>query len=86
MDESYDAAVSAVLLGYSALSKTQRAVFMDLLNQFTFVSPQQQRRIANDWLRSCQTSANPAVRMIAESAAVYVIDSKKSRTARKSKV
>jgi hypothetical protein len=85
MDESYDAAVSAVLLGYSTLSKTQRAVFMDRLNQFMFVSPQQQRRIANDWLRSCQASVDPAARVVAESAAVYAAECKKPRKARKSK-
>jgi len=83
MDESYDAAVSAVLLGYSALSKTQRSAFMDRLNQFMFVSPQQQRRITDDWLRLCQSSANPSVRQIAESAATYLVDNKKGRKSRK---
>jgi hypothetical protein len=77
MDKSYDAAVSALLLGYSTLSKTQRDAFMERLNQFTYVSPQKQRRIASDWLRSCEESANPAVRMIAETAATYVVHEKK---------
>jgi hypothetical protein len=83
MDESYDAAVSAVLLGYSTLSKNQRSAFMDRLNQFMFVSPQQQRRIADDWLRFCQSAADPSVRRIAESAANYLADSKKGRKSRK---
>jgi hypothetical protein len=83
MDESYDDAISAVLLGYSTLSKAQRARFMDRLNQFMFVSPQQQRRIADDWLRSCQDSADPTARSVAESAAVYVIENKKPKRAGK---
>jgi hypothetical protein len=79
MDESYDTAVSAVLLGYSTLSKTQRAAFMDSLNQFMFVSPQQQRRIADHWLRSCQDSADPSIRQIAESAGIYKVEAKQGR-------
>jgi hypothetical protein len=79
MDESYDTAVSAVLLGCSALSKMQRAAFMDSLNQFMFVSAQQQRRIADHWLRSCQNSEDPSVRQIAESAAIYMVEAKKGR-------
>jgi hypothetical protein len=82
MDESCDDAVSALLLGYSALSKAQRAVFMDRLNQFMFVSPQQQRRIAGGWLDACQVSTHPAARVIAESAAVYAAESKKPRKAK----
>jgi hypothetical protein len=78
MDASYDT-ISAVLFMYAAFSKTERKVFMRRLNHFMFVSPQQQRRIADDWLRSCQDSANPAARVIAETAAVYGIESKKSR-------
>jgi hypothetical protein len=74
MDESRDDAVSAVLLGYSALSKAQRDAFMQGLNEFTFVSPQQQKRIAERLLRSCMDSANTAVRAVAESAAVYVLE------------
>ncbi|GAB2579184.1 hypothetical protein ISP15_00415 [Dyella jejuensis] len=75
MDESYDAAVSAALLSYSVLSKTQRAVFMDRLNHFLFVSPQQQRRLAKDWFDSCKDSTTPLVQMIAESSAAYVTQS-----------
>jgi hypothetical protein len=82
MDESCDATVSAVLLGYSALSKTQREVFMDHLNQFMYVSPQQQRRITGDWLRLCQNSADPSVRQVAESAAGYIAQTRKGRKAK----
>jgi hypothetical protein len=83
MDESYDDAVSAVLLGYSTLSKTQRTVFMDRLNEFLFVSPQQQKHIASGLLRSCQESTDPTARLIAESAAVYIVESKKLRKGEK---
>ncbi|GGA03930.1 hypothetical protein [Dyella caseinilytica] len=83
MDESHAAAVSAVLLGYSTLSETQRSVFMDQLNQFMFVSPQQQRRIADAWLRLCQSSADPSVQRIAESAATYLAGNKKGRKSTK---
>lgn len=79
MDESCDDAVSALLLGYSALSKAQRAVFMDRLNQFMFVSPQQQRRIASGWLDACQASTDPVVRVIAESAAICIVPGKARR-------
>jgi predicted amidohydrolase YtcJ len=79
MDESYDAAISAVLLGYSALSKAQRAAFMDHLNHFLFVSPQQQRRLASEWLVLCRESKIPSVRMVAESAATYVARNKIAR-------
>jgi hypothetical protein len=82
MDESYNAAVFAVLLGYSTLSKTQRNAFMIRLNDFTHVSPQVQRRIAEEWMRCCQRASNPAARMIAETAAVYITESKKGRKAR----
>ena len=83
MDESCDAAISSVLLWYSMLSKAQRAVFMERLNQFMFVSPQQQRRIASDWMRSCQDSTDPAARRVAESAAVIVTEGKKTKVAGK---
>lgn len=78
MDESLDDAVFAVLLGYSALSKAQRDAFMDGLNQFMFVSAQQQRKIAECWLRSCVDSANPLARFVAETAASYVVDPPKT--------
>ena len=82
MGESYDI-TSAALLGYAMLSNAQRKVFMDRLNQFTFLSPQQQRRIAEDLLRSCKESANQTARMIAETAAVYGAGNKKIRKSNK---
>jgi hypothetical protein len=83
MDESYNATVIAVLLGYSTLSKKQRDVFLGRLNDFTYVSPQEQRRMAEEWMRSCLGASNPATRMIAEAAAVYITENKKTRKARR---
>jgi hypothetical protein len=83
MDESCDAAVSAVLLGVSALSKAQRDVFMERLNEFMYVSAQQQQRLAESWLHACQESSLPAARAVAESAAVYFAERKKPRKRRK---
>ncbi|GLQ98869.1 hypothetical protein [Dyella mobilis] len=74
MDEPQDTAVSTVLLGYSTLSKTQRDVFMDQLNDFMFQSPQQQKRTAEGWLRSCEGSTYPSARAVAESAAKYAVE------------
>jgi hypothetical protein len=74
MDYPYDDAVSAVLLGYSALSKTQRDVFVKCFNEFQFVSPQRQRRIAGYLLTLCRNSSDPSVQQIAESAATYIVE------------
>lgn len=74
MDKSRDDAVSAVLLGFSALSKAQRGAFMRGLNEFMFVSAQQQKRIAEHLLCLCMDSANTTVRAVAESAATYVLE------------
>jgi hypothetical protein len=73
MDEPQDTAVSTVLLGYSTLSKTQRDVFMEQLNEFMFMSPQQQKRTAEGWLHFCQDSNQSSARMVAESAAKYAL-------------
>lgn len=83
MDESRDDAVSAVLLGYSALTKAQRDAFMDGLNEFMFVSAQQQKRIAQGWLRLCLESGNPSTRAVAESAATYVVENAKPARSKK---
>jgi predicted amidohydrolase YtcJ len=79
MDESNDAAVSAVLLGYSMLSKTQRSAFMDRLNHFMFVSSQQQRRLVGEWLTYCMESEDSSARRVAESPTAYILGNKKAR-------
>ena len=70
--ELYDTEVFAALLGFCALDQEQRAAFMLGLNDFLYISPQQQRRQISDWASVCLTSPSPAVRKIAESAAIYV--------------
>ena len=82
MGESYDV-ISAALLGYAMLSNAQRKAYTDRLNQFMFLSPQQQRRIADDLLRSCKQSANQTARLIAETAAVYGAGNKKTKKSEK---
>jgi hypothetical protein len=79
VDDSYDTEVSAVLLRFGMLGKHQRIAFADQFNKFVYGSPQRQRQLIEQWLGICRDSKNPAVKMIGESSANYVVRSKKSR-------
>ena len=82
MGESDDSDITVVLLSFCALDKSQRDKFVDKLNEFVFVSRQQQNRLAKGWLESCRLSSNPAVNRVAESMAPYVLPARKRRKKR----
>jgi hypothetical protein len=79
LDDAYDTEVSAVLLGFSMLDKTQRNAFAEQFNKFMYGSPQRQRWLMEYWSADCRESKNPAARMIAESSAVYAASTKRRR-------
>jgi hypothetical protein len=85
MDDSCDAAVLAVLLGFSALNRAQRTLFLRAFNEFMYDSPLKQQRAALEWLRACQESSLPTAHVVAESAAVYFAEIKNKKARKDSK-
>ncbi|RUL66760.1 hypothetical protein EKH79_02810 [Dyella dinghuensis] len=85
MDDSYDTEVSTVLLGFGLLDRAQRLAFSEQFNNFMYGSPQRQRSLMEYWSSQCRESENPTARMIAESAADYVVSKKKRRKGKRSK-
>jgi hypothetical protein len=79
VDNSHDAEVFAVLLGFGLLSDSQRAVFTKYFNDFLYGSNQEQDKSMDQWIEKCRNSTYPGIQRVAESAADYRVKPKKKR-------